>query len=30
LLAARNILGLGEVLSLVAEWRPVDFSHVSA
>jgi hypothetical protein len=28
LLAARNILGLGEVLSLVAEWRPVDFSHV--
>ena len=29
LLAARNILSLGEVLSLIAEWRPVDFSHVS-
>ncbi|MBN9148018.1 MULTISPECIES: hypothetical protein [unclassified Nitrobacter] len=30
LLAARNILGLGEALSLIIEWRPVDFSHVSA
>jgi hypothetical protein len=30
LLAARNILSLGEVLSLIAEWRPVDFSHVNA
>jgi len=28
LLAARNILSLGEVLSLIAEWRPVDFSRV--
>lgn len=30
LLAARNILSLGEVLSLIAEWRPVDFSRVNA
>jgi hypothetical protein len=29
LLAARNILGLGKALSLIIEWRPVDFSHVS-
>jgi hypothetical protein len=29
LLAARNILALGEALSLIIEWRPVDFSHVS-
>ena len=30
LLAARNILSLGEVLSLIVEWRPADFSHVNA
>jgi hypothetical protein len=30
LLAARDILGLGEALSLIGEWRPVDFSHVGA
>lgn len=30
LLAARNILGLGEALSLIVEWRPVDFSRVGA
>lgn len=30
LLAARNILGLGEALSLITEWRPVDFSRVNA
>jgi hypothetical protein len=30
LLAARNILGLGEALSLIGEWRPVDFSHLGA
>lgn len=27
LLAARKILGLGELLSLVTEWQPVNFSH---
>lgn len=30
LLAARNILGLGEALSLIVEWRSADFSRVSA
>lgn len=30
LLAARNILGLGEALSLIGEWRPVDFSRLGA
>ncbi|MGN6409869.1 MAG: hypothetical protein ACTHK9_00155 [Nitrobacter sp.] len=28
--AVRNILGLGKALSLIVEWRPADFSHVSA
>jgi len=27
LLAARKILGLGELLSIIAEWRPANFSH---
>jgi hypothetical protein len=28
--AVRNMLGLGKALSLIVEWRPADFSHVSA
>ena len=27
LLAARNILNLGDALSLIGEWQPVDFGH---
>jgi hypothetical protein len=29
LLAARKILDLGELLHLIDEWRPADFSHVT-
>ncbi|CAN5205115.1 hypothetical protein BH10PSE11_BH10PSE11_15460 [soil metagenome] len=30
ILAARNILNLGAALSLITEWRPMDFSRVGA
>lgn len=30
LLAARNILNLGDALSMITEWRPVDFSRLNA
>lgn len=30
LLAARNILNLGNALSMITEWRPADFSHLGA
>src|SRR4051812_86466 len=29
ILASRKILGLGELLNLISEWSPVDFSHFS-
>lgn len=29
LLAARNILGLGDALAMITEWRPVDFSRLN-
>lgn len=30
LLAARNILNLGDALSMITEWRPADFSRLGA
>lgn len=30
LLAARNILNLGKALSMITEWRPMDFSRLAA
>ena len=30
ILAARKILDLGELLHLIDEWRPVDFSHITS
>ncbi|QPF84233.1 hypothetical protein IC762_32225 [Bradyrhizobium genosp. L] len=30
ILASRKILGLGELLHLIAEWMPIDFSHLGA
>jgi hypothetical protein len=30
LLAARNILNLGDALSMITEWRPADFSRLNA
>src|SRR5258706_590276 len=29
ILASRKILGLGELLNLISEWNPADFSHFS-